>query len=186
MEPILRFGSSSFFSRQLVHVDAKWLNQFAVLHIAGAGRFACAAVQAKFQVMASLGAHLHPAIGNSPHQIDPATRTVVFIRSFDVRRARRGTKAAVYAVQKQLVVDACPWVRLGGTRNGRQRRRVRRGVCGGFCRGSAAHIGNTVRVSEELQWKKGDADGETSPLVKDESATIEDVFRVELSLHRVH
>lgn len=34
--------------------------------------------------------------------------------------------------------------------------------------------------------KYGDADGEPSPLVKDEPATIEDVLRVKLSLYRAH
>src|SRR6185437_12195165 len=48
---------------------------------------------------------LQPPVGDRPHQVDAASRAVVFVAQLDIGRARGRTQPAMDAIQEQLVVD---------------------------------------------------------------------------------
>ena len=102
------------------HRDAKRLDQLAVLHAGGTGGFAGAAIEAELEMPLDARRELQPPVGDGPHQVDAAARTIVLVASFDVRRAGRRAEAAVDAVEQQVVVEDCAGVGL--------RRRVVAGV----------------------------------------------------------
>ncbi len=89
----------------LLHVNAKRLDQLAVLHAGRAGRLARPAIQAQIEMAFHLRIQLHPAIDHRSHQIDAAARTVVLIAQLHVGRTCGGAQAAMDAVEKQLVID---------------------------------------------------------------------------------
>src|SRR5437868_2887008 len=87
------------FATSRIHRDTEWLDEFAVLYAGGARRFAGAAIEAQFEVMANAIVQLQFAVGNAAHKVNTAARAFVLVARFHVRRTCRRTEAAVYAVE---------------------------------------------------------------------------------------
>src|SRR5205823_12876965 len=92
-------------SADLLHVDAEWLDQLAVLHAGRTRGFARPAIEAEIDVPLHLLVQLDPPIGHGAHEVDAAARAVVLISQLDVGWTRRRTQAAMDAVEKQLVIN---------------------------------------------------------------------------------
>ena len=111
VKPIVGFGLCRQPLSGLCHRDAERLDQLAVLHAGGAGRFAGTAVEAQLEVALDARRELEPTVGHGPHQIDAAARAVVLVAGLDVRRTGRRAQTAMDAVEQQVVVEDCAGVR---------------------------------------------------------------------------
>src|SRR3954471_21229787 len=101
MEPIGRFPLlSSLSCRRFLHGHPKRLDQLAVLHAGGTGRFAGPAIETELQMAASLMVNRQPAIGDRPHQVDAAPRPIVFVAGFDVRWTGSRAESAMNTVEE--------------------------------------------------------------------------------------
>ena len=86
-----------------MHLDAKRLNKSAVLNSTRAGCFATATVETQIEMMADLFRQIQSTVDNGSHQINAASRTVVFVAGFDIGGTGSRTKSTVHAVQKPIV-----------------------------------------------------------------------------------
>ena len=95
-----------------LHVDPKGLDQLAVLNAGGTGCFAGPAIEAEFQMPPYMLIQWQAFIGDCPHQVDTAARTVIFVSQFGVGRTSRRAKAAMDTIQEVVVINI--GTRVGG------------------------------------------------------------------------
>src|SRR5260370_4043214 len=88
-------------------MDAKRLDELAILSPGRTGGFTGPAIQAQVEGAANLGVQVEPAIRHRAHQVNTPARAVVLISKLDIGWTGGGVQTAVDAIQKQLIVDVC-------------------------------------------------------------------------------
>jgi hypothetical protein len=120
----------------VLHFDAEWFEQSAVLDSAGAGSFAAAAIEAGVEVATNGGCEGEPLINDCAHEVDATAGAVVFVAGFDIGGAGRGAESAVDAVKEAFVGDGLTDDRQRGGRCG----------CGGLGHGADPWAGDQLEA----------------------------------------
>ena len=99
----------------VLHLDTKRFQQSTVLDAAGAGGFAASAIEAGIEMSADGGGEFEPAINDGSHQVDPASRAIIFVAGFDVGGAGSRAKSAMDTVEEPIVGNGLSefWQRIG-------------------------------------------------------------------------
>jgi hypothetical protein len=92
----------------VLHFDAKWFQQSAVLNSAGAGGFAASAIEAGIEMSADGGGEFESAIDDGSHQVNSASRAIIFVAGFDVGGAGSRAKSTVDTVEEPIVGNGLP------------------------------------------------------------------------------
>ena len=87
----------------VLHFDAERFQQSTVLDATGAGGFAASAIEAGIEMSADGGGEFEPAINDGSHQVDPASRAIIFVTGFDVGGAGSRAESTVDTVEKPIV-----------------------------------------------------------------------------------
>ena len=89
----------------LLHMIARVFKKIAVLDAAWTRDFAGAAAEAKVEMPNCFGIQGKPATLDGAHEVNAATRGIVFVSGFQISRAGRKAEAAMNAGHRFLFVE---------------------------------------------------------------------------------